>query len=55
MERLSLRVAQTFRGVVPSRYRPVSAEAIAAALIEAAVTAPSGARTIESDALLSTG
>lgn len=51
MERLSLRLAQAFRGVVPTRYRPVSAEAIAAALIEAAVTAPSGVRTIESDAL----
>jgi uncharacterized protein YbjT (DUF2867 family) len=51
MERLSLRLANAMRAIIPARYRPVSAEAIAAALIEAAVTAPSGVRTIESDAL----
>lgn len=55
MERLSLRLAETFRPMVPTRYRAVPAEAIAAALIEAAVTAPSGVRTIESERIAAPG
>jgi uncharacterized protein YbjT (DUF2867 family) len=51
MERLSLRLSKLFGPLVPARYRPVSAEAIAAALVEAAVAVQPGMRVIESAAL----
>jgi uncharacterized protein YbjT (DUF2867 family) len=55
MERLTLRLLKTFEPLVPAKYRVVSAEAIAAALIEVAVAAEPGARVIESDALRTGG
>jgi uncharacterized protein YbjT (DUF2867 family) len=55
MERLSLRLLKLFGLLVPAKYRVVPAEAIAAALIEAAVAAQPGMRVIESEALQAGG
>ncbi len=52
MERISLRLFKMLGRAIPARYRTVPAEAIAAALIEAAVAAQPGVRAIESAALL---
>jgi uncharacterized protein YbjT (DUF2867 family) len=51
MERLSLNLLGIFGRLVPVKYRPVAAEVIASALIEAAVAASPGARVIESEDL----
>jgi uncharacterized protein YbjT (DUF2867 family) len=51
MERLSLNLLGILGRLVPAKYRPVAADVIASALIEAAVAAPPGARVIESEDL----
>jgi uncharacterized protein YbjT (DUF2867 family) len=51
MERMTLRLMKLLGPVVPLKYRAVPAEAIAAALIEAAVAGMPGAQVIESQAL----
>lgn len=54
MERLALRLFNSLGRLAPSKYRPVAAEAIAAALIEAAVLGQPGVQVIESQALTTT-
>ena len=53
MEHFSMRMLRTFAPLVPKRYRVVEAGAIAAVMIDAALAAEPGCRTIESDALQS--
>ena len=48
-----MRMLRTFAPLVPKRYRVVEAGAIAAVMIDAALAAEPGCRTIESDALQS--
>lgn len=50
-EQVGLAVARMFRPLIPRRYRPVRAEAIARALLNAALDAAPGERVIESDAI----
>lgn len=50
-ERLGLWASKAFLPMVPSRYRPVKAEHIAQALLQAALQAQPGERVIESEAI----
>jgi uncharacterized protein YbjT (DUF2867 family) len=50
-ERLGLAVAGVLRPLIPRRYRPVSAAAIAVALLKSALDARPGEHIIESDAI----
>ena len=50
-ERLGLAVARLLGALIPRRYRPVKAEAIAATLLEAAISARPGETVIESEAI----
>jgi uncharacterized protein YbjT (DUF2867 family) len=54
-ERLGLWAAKAFGPLVPARYRPVKAEHIAQALLQAALQAQPGERVIESEAIGSAG
>ena len=51
-ERIGLLVASFLRPLIPRRYRPVRAEAIARALLAGVARADGGERTIESEELL---
>ena len=50
-ERRTARLLDALGGLVPSRYRVVPADRIAACLLEAALAAPPGVRVVESDAI----
>jgi len=50
-EALALAAAHVFRPLIPRRYRPVQAERIAHALLEAVLTARSGEHVLESEQL----
>jgi len=50
-EKLGLLAAHVFKPLIPKRYRPVSADQIATALLEGVIAGKQGVRTIESDAL----
>lgn len=50
-EQVGLAVARMLRPLIPRRYRPVRAEAIARTLLRAALDAAPGERVIESDAI----
>ncbi len=50
-EQIGLAVAGVFRPLIPRRYRPVSAEAIARRLLQSALDAAPGEHIIESEAI----
>lgn len=50
-ERLGLALARAFAPLIPARYRPVRADAIARALLDAALQAHAGERVVESEAI----
>ena len=50
-EKLGLLAAHVFKPLIPQRYRPVTAEKIATALLDGVIAGKQGVKTIESDAL----
>ena len=50
-EARTIRVFHALRPILPAHYRPVSADKIAKALLEAAITAPPGVHIVESEKL----
>ena len=50
-ERIALALSRVLRPLIPRRYRPVKAEAVARALLEATLAAQPGVRVIESEEL----
>ena len=50
-EKLGLLAAHVFKPLIPQRYRPVTAEKIANALLEGVIAGKQGVKIIESDAL----
>lgn len=50
-EKIGLLAAHMFKPLIPQRYRPVSAEKIATALLDGVIAGKPGVKTIESDAL----
>jgi uncharacterized protein YbjT (DUF2867 family) len=54
-ERIGLAVAGVLRPFIPRRYRPVTAEAIASALLQSVLDARPGEHIIESDAIANAG
>lgn len=51
-ERLALALARPVAGLIPARWRPVRAEAVAQAMLDAGLLGRAGLRVIESDAIV---